>query len=75
MPASAIMPTQNLSDGGAREPPGGVMASSRTTYRDRSGGAGATAPGDTFVWVSLRDPSAEELASVQREFGNLLQAN
>jgi magnesium transporter len=45
------------------------MAHSRTTYQDRSGGAGATASGDTFVWVSLRDPSAEELASVEREFG------
>ena len=45
------------------------MASSRTTYQDRSGGDGATEAGDTFVWVSLRDPSAVELASVQREFG------
>jgi hypothetical protein len=45
------------------------MANSRTTYQDRSGGDGPTASGDTFVWVSLRDPSPEELASVQREFG------
>jgi magnesium transporter len=45
------------------------MANSRTTYQDRSGGDGATAPGDTFVWVSLRNPRPDELASVQREFG------
>jgi magnesium transporter len=45
------------------------MANSRTTYQDTSGGDGATASGDSFIWVSLRDPSAEELASVQREFG------
>jgi magnesium transporter len=45
------------------------MATLRTTYQDRSSGDGATASGDTFVWVSLRDPSAEELASVEREFG------
>jgi Mg2+ and Co2+ transporter CorA len=56
-------------DGGAREHSEGVMANSRTTYQDRSGGDGATASGVTFVWVSLRDPSPEELASVQREFG------
>jgi magnesium transporter len=43
------------------------MASSRTTYQDGQGG-GAAAP-HRFVWVSLRDPSPEELAAVQREFG------
>ena len=37
------------------------MASTRATYQHGKGG--------TFVWVSLRDPSTEELASVQREFG------
>jgi len=37
------------------------MASGRATYRHGQGG--------TFAWVSLRDPSTEELASVQREFG------
>jgi Mg2+ and Co2+ transporter CorA len=43
------------------------MASARTTYRDGHGGGGtAAAP---FVWVSLRDPSPDELAAVQREFG------
>jgi magnesium transporter len=44
------------------------MASARTTYQDRQGGDGAAAA-DPFVWVSLRDPSPEELAAVQREFG------
>lgn len=43
------------------------MASARTTYRDQQGGDGATAA-RRFVWVSLRDPSPEELAAVQREF-------
>jgi magnesium transporter len=44
------------------------MASARTTYRDaQDGGDGAAA--HPFVWVSLRDPSPEELAAVQREFG------
>jgi magnesium transporter len=43
------------------------MASSRTTYRDaQDGGDGAAA--HRFVWVSLRDPSPDELAAVQREF-------
>jgi magnesium transporter len=46
-------------DAGAHEHSGGVMASARTTYQD----------GHTFVWVSLHDPSPEELASVQHEFG------
>jgi Mg2+ and Co2+ transporter CorA len=56
-------------DGDAHEHPGGVMASARTTYQGGQGGDGTAPPGDTFVWVSLRDPSSEELASVQREFG------
>jgi magnesium transporter len=42
------------------------MASARTTYQDGQGG-GAAAP-HRFVWVSLRDPSPDELAAVQREF-------
>jgi magnesium transporter len=37
------------------------MASTRTTYQDAR-------QGHAFVWVGLRDPSADELASVQREF-------
>ena len=44
------------------------MASARTTYQDRQGG-GAEVPAQPFVWVSLSDPSPEELAAVQREFG------
>ena len=44
------------------------MASARTTYQDRQGG-GAEAAAPPFVWVSLRDPSPEELAAVQHEFG------
>ena len=44
------------------------MASARTTYRDGRDGDGAAAAADPFVWVSLRDPSPEELASVQHEF-------
>ena len=55
--------------GDAHVHPGGVMASARTTYRGGQGGDGTAPPGDTFVWVSLRDPSSDELASVQREFG------
>ena len=43
------------------------MASARTTYQDRQDGAEAAA--HPFVWVSLRDPSPEELAAVQHEFG------
>jgi magnesium transporter len=44
------------------------MASARTTYRDaQDGGDGAAA--HRFVWVSLRDPSPDELAAIQREFG------
>jgi magnesium transporter len=45
------------------------MASARTTYRDSQGGDGAAAAAQPFVWVSLRDPSPDELAAVQREFG------
>ena len=45
------------------------MASARTTYRDGQDGDGAAAAADPFVWVSLRDPSADELAAVQAEFG------
>jgi magnesium transporter len=37
------------------------MASARTTYQDGR-------HGNAFVWVGLRDPSADELASVRREF-------
>jgi Mg2+ and Co2+ transporter CorA len=44
------------------------MATARTTYQDGRGADGAAPGGDTFVWVSLRDPSPEELASVQHEF-------
>ena len=45
------------------------MASARTTYQDTQGGEGRAAAADPFVWVSLRDPSLEELAAVQHEFG------
>jgi magnesium transporter len=44
------------------------MASARTTYADGPPD-GAGPPGHRFVWVSLRDPSPEELAAVQAEFG------
>ena len=44
------------------------MATARTTYQDGRGAEGAVPAGHTFVWVSLRDPSPEELASVQHEF-------
>ena len=44
------------------------MAPARTTYQDGRGAEGAVPAGRTFVWVSLRDPSPEELASVQHEF-------
>ena len=44
------------------------MATARTTYQDGRGAEGAAPAGHTFVWVSLRDPSPEELASVQHEF-------
>ena len=47
---------------------GSVMATARTTYEDGRGAEGAAPAGHTFVWVSLRDPSPEELASVQHEF-------
>ena len=45
------------------------MASARTTYRDGRDGDGAAAAADPFIWVSLRDPSTDELAAVQAEFG------
>ena len=45
------------------------MASARTTYRDGRDDDGAAAAADPFVWVSLRDPSPDELAAVQAEFG------
>jgi Mg2+ and Co2+ transporter CorA len=45
------------------------MASARTTYQGGLVADGAAPPGHPFVWVSLRDPSPEELAAVQREFG------
>ena len=44
------------------------MATVRTTYQDGRGADGAAPAGHTFVWVSLRDPSPEELGSVQHEF-------
>jgi magnesium transporter len=46
------------------------MASLRTSYPDgqRTQGAGPAA-GHRFVWVSLHDPSPQELAAVQAEFG------
>jgi magnesium transporter len=44
------------------------MASARTTFHQDGPGADGAASGDGFVWVSLRDPSPQELASVQREF-------
>ncbi|HWJ52264.1 MAG TPA: CorA family divalent cation transporter [Propionibacteriaceae bacterium] len=45
------------------------MATARTIYQDRRGADGPASAGHTFVWVCLRDPSPEELASVQLEFG------
>jgi magnesium transporter len=45
------------------------MASARTTYPDGQRTEDATLPGHRFVWVSLREPSREELAAVQAEFG------
>jgi magnesium transporter len=45
------------------------MASVRTTYPDRQRTQGAAPAGHRFVWVSLRDPSPQELAAVQAEFG------
>ena len=44
------------------------MASARTTFHQDGPGADGAASGGGFVWVSLRDPSPQELASVQREF-------
>jgi magnesium transporter len=45
------------------------MASVRTIYPDgQSQGAGPAA-GHRFVWISLHDPSPQELAAVQAEFG------
>jgi magnesium transporter len=45
------------------------MASARITYQDGQGTEGAKPSGQSFVWVSLRDPSHQELAAVQAEFG------
>jgi magnesium transporter len=45
------------------------MASARTTYQDRPTTQDASLTGQRFVWVSLRDPSPQELAAVQAEFG------
>ena len=45
------------------------MATARTIFPDGRGADDAAPAGHTFVWVSLRDPSSEELASVQHEFG------
>jgi magnesium transporter len=44
------------------------MASVRTTYHDGQETDGTRPPGEGFVWVSLRDPSPQELAAVQAEF-------
>jgi magnesium transporter len=44
------------------------MATARTMYQGGRGADGAAPAGDTFVWVSLRDPSPGELSSVQHEF-------
>jgi magnesium transporter len=45
------------------------MASARTTYQEGPGTDGARPSGHSFVWVSLRDPSPQELEAVQAEFG------
>jgi magnesium transporter len=45
------------------------MVSARTTYPAGSGTEDARPPGHRFVWVSLDEPSREELAAVQVEFG------
>jgi magnesium transporter len=45
------------------------MATARSTYQDRRGADGAAPSGQLFVWVSLRDPSPDELAGVHHEFG------
>jgi magnesium transporter len=45
------------------------VASARTTYQDGQGTEGAKPSGQSFVWVSLSDPSPQELAAVQAEFG------
>jgi magnesium transporter len=45
------------------------MASVRTTYPDGQRTQGAGPAGHRFVWVSLRDPSPQELAALQAEFG------
>jgi magnesium transporter len=45
------------------------MASARTTYQDGQRTEGAKPSGQSFVWVSLRDPSHQELAAVRAEFG------
>jgi magnesium transporter len=47
----------------------GAMASVRTTYPDGQAIQSAGSAGHRFVWVSLRDPSPQELAAVQAEFG------
>ena len=44
------------------------MPSTRTTYQDGHGVDGGSPPAQGFVWVSLHDPSPEELAAVQVEF-------
>jgi magnesium transporter len=45
------------------------MASARTTYPDAQRTEDASLPRHGFVWVSLHDPTSEELAAVQVEFG------
>src|SRR4029453_5778013 len=47
---------------------GSVMATARTTYQDGRGAEGAAPAGPTFVWASLRDPSAEGRGAAQHEF-------
>jgi CorA-like Mg2+ transporter protein len=44
------------------------MTSARTTYQDRHSTESAEPSRPSFVWVSLRDPSPQELAAVQAEF-------
>lgn len=47
----------------------GRMASVRTTYPDRQSTSDTGSAGHRFVWVSLHDPSPQELAAAQAEFG------
>ena len=47
----------------------GAMASVRTAYPDRQSTPDTGSAGHRFVWISLRDPSPQELAAAQAEFG------